>query len=139
MRMWGTPTGDAFAGPWGHARKAPVFFTATPCHLAAGWDALIRDWDVLGNLIWVFPPIVLVREALVKVKAHRRNCILILPNLNPHLRRLVRTLPVAESCVIHPYQGMFELGSKLPKAMQQPPFACRLDCFLLLFPSGMTA
>jgi hypothetical protein len=133
MRLCGTPTGDAFAGPWGHARKAAVFFTAGPCHVAAGWDALMRDWDVLGDLIWVFPPISLVREALVKVKAHGRNCILILPNLTAHLKRLVRTLPVVDSKVIHPYPGMFELGSKLPKEMQYPPFACKLDCFLIRF------
>eukprot|EP00884_Botryococcus_braunii_P011539 jgi/Botrbrau1/20386/Bobra.0006s0047.1 len=133
MQKWGTPTGDAFAGPWAHSHKAPKFFTATPCHVGLGWDAMIRDWAVLGKLIWVFPPVWLIREALLKVKAQRCNCILLLPSLNPMLRELLRAVPVADTHVILPHAGMFELGSTLPPAMKEPPFTSRLDCFLVRY------
>eukprot|EP00884_Botryococcus_braunii_P005609 jgi/Botrbrau1/15049/Bobra.0297s0006.1 len=96
MQKWGTPTGDAFAGPWAHSHKAPKFFTATPCHVGLGWDAMKWDWAVLGELIWVFPSVWLIREALLKVKAQRCNCILLLPSLNPMLRELLRAVPVAD-------------------------------------------
>jgi hypothetical protein len=132
-RKWGKPTGDAFAGHWAHAHKAPKFFTASPCHVGEGHDATIRDWSVLGSLVWVFPPPWLIREAIAKILRHRCNSILIVPNMGKHQQHLIALLPVKEHLGIPPHQGMFEYGSKFPMRKDTLQFLCNLDCFYVVF------
>jgi hypothetical protein len=133
MRKWGTPTGDAFAGPWAHSHKAPRFFTASPCHVGDGYDATIRDWGALGSLVWVFPPVWLLREAISKILMHRCSAILLVASLGCHQWPLLHQLPIKASLLIPPHEGMFLLGSKYPKAQGSKPFMCTLHCFRIQF------
>lgn len=130
---WGTPSGDAFAGPWAHSQKAPLFFTASPCHVGCGFDATIRDWGVLGPLVWVFPPVWLLREAIGKILQHRCAAILLVAAMGPHQWPLVRRLPIVDSIVIPPRDGMFEEGSKFSKKGRVGRFKCTLHCFRVQF------
>lgn len=133
FQRWGRPTGDAFAGPWGHAQKAPLFFTATPSHVGCGFDATIRDWGLLGSLVWVFPPVWLLRQAIAKIQQHRCNAILLVPGMGLHHAALIQQLPVKDAVVIPPHPGMFEYGSQYPRDQGKSEFICKVHCFLVRY------
>jgi hypothetical protein len=67
-----------------HSQKAPLFFTASPGQVECGFDATIRDWGVLGPLVWVFPPVWMLMEAVAKILHHRCAAILLVPALGQH-------------------------------------------------------
>jgi hypothetical protein len=61
-RIWGSPTGDAFAGAPKGIYKASRHFTMFAASTALA-DAFVRDWNLLaGNLagrtlVWAFSPV----------------------------------------------------------------------------------
>jgi len=131
--QWGTPTGDAFAGIHTEFHKAAAFFTSTPAPLGLGCNALSQDWKVLGDLVWVFPPVWLIEDAILRVAHFKCNSILVLPSFKRVEWHLLENLPIKSHQHIHPRPGMFLLGSKVPANMQNPEFTCALDCFLVRF------
>jgi hypothetical protein len=133
FQRWGRPTGDAFAGPWAHSHKAHQFFTTSPCPVGCGFDATIRDWEPLGPFVWVFPPVWLVREAIVQILRHECAAILIIPSMGRHHWPLVRQLPIQDALVVSPHKGMFQLGSHFPVHRLGKDFTCTLHCFLVHF------
>lgn len=133
FQRWGCPTGDAFAGPWGHAHKAKLFFTATPSHVGVGFDATIQDWALLGPFVWVFPPVWLIRQAVAKILMHQCKAIFLVPAQGLHHLTLIQQLPIQDSWVIQPHDGMFQLGSHFPPQPEGREFKCRVHCYLVDF------
>ena len=71
-KRWGFPTGDVFAGAAKGFHKASRYFTMAYTPNTLGVNALLQDWNQLGNsqgrvLLWVFLPFQLNGDTIRKL------------------------------------------------------------------------
>ena len=71
---WGLPQIDAFASPQNH--QLPIWFSRLPHPGAAGVNALSQSWT--GLSIYAFPPIPLILQTLVKIRAEAPELVILI-------------------------------------------------------------
>ena len=124
-KQWDFPMGDVYAGAAKDFHKASRYFTMAYTPRTLGVNALLQDWNRLGNsqgrvLLWVFPPFQLIGDTIRKLAQQRLDAILILPAwvcwLTPMLSTLGSSTPAVQRLNYH--NSMYILGSRLPRGMR---------------------
>ena len=121
---WGFPTLDVFAGGASQQHVVSRYYTLfhTPRALAA--NALYQHWkqDAVMHgkpgMLWVFPPFPLIGAVINKLLAERVDAILILPKFMRYWTAMLGLLPVVAKHELSCCAGLYTIGSRAPKYMQ---------------------